>query len=84
MSSSSGTGHSLAVFMLRDERPVLRPVALMGEPGSAQWDAEVAHVREELRGVRGTLVMFPRNFLHAEHLGPGIVVDSLLGARMFQ
>ena len=41
-SSSSGTGRSLAVFMLRDERPVLRPVALMGEPGSTQW----AHFNE--------------------------------------
>ena len=40
--SSIGTGRSLAVFMLRDERPVLRPVALMGEPGSTQW----AHFNE--------------------------------------
>ena len=41
-------------------------------------------MREATRGVRGFLVRFPLHFLHAEHLGPGLVVGSLLGTRMFQ
>lgn len=40
-------------------------------------------VREAVKDVRGRLVLFPHQFLHAEHLEPDIATRLLIGKNLF-
>ena len=81
--------HFVAPF---PRRPPLPPscrnsVHIKGEPGTAEFKKDVEKVRSTIRaggGVRGRLVLFPHQFLHAQVLEPGALTQLLIGQKLFQ
>ena len=63
-------------------------VHVKAEPGTLDFKKDVEWVRSTVRagggGVRGRLVLFPHQFLHAQVLEPSMLTQLLVSKRLFQ